>query len=116
MKIIQSMRGCLWIILVVWLYLSGCSSDRPHVGDWYQRQQGKSQIIRIKYLGTGDEIRNDAKNMGYRYINGADEFRDDNCFAYEDSSLVLWERIHFLKIEPQSFLGTQYKKVPDPRK
>jgi hypothetical protein len=103
--------GCLFFV-----FIAGCSSDRPHVGDWYQRHEGKPQIIRIEYLGTGEEIRNDAKNRGYRYINGADEFRDDNCFAYEDSQSVLWEKIHFLKIEPQSFLKTQYKKVPDPRK
>ncbi len=100
----------LLLISVVFL-ISGCSSDRPRIGDWYQHLQGKNSRIRIAYLGTPQHITDDARIKNYRYISGADIYQDEECFAYEDSEQVLWEKIRFLTIEPVSNLNGKYIKV-----
>lgn len=100
------------LVLIIWvLCIGSCSSDRPRIGDWYERQQGKKTNIQINYLGTGHEITENARGKGYRYISGAGEYAEENCFAYEDSQQVLWEKIHFLVIEPTDNLRAGYKKL-----
>ena len=106
---------CSWLrnllLVSVIVTIMSCSSDKPRVGDWYQQVEGKRSRIRIAYLGTGGDIADGAKGKSYRYVSGADTYQDDDCFAYEDSAQVLWEKIRFLTIEPVSDLKTKYMKV-----
>jgi hypothetical protein len=101
------------ILIFSMIIIGSCSSDRPRVGDWYEAQHEKKPNIRISCLGTGNEITADVKGRGYRYISGAGEYAEESCFAYEDSQQVLWEKIHFLVIEPVSNLRTRYRKAQD---
>ena len=96
--------------LVISLMNNCCSADRPNVGDWYTDLQGKKPAIQIAYLGSGHEITEHAKGKGYRYISGAGEYEEEHCFAYEDSQQILWERIHFLVIQPVDNLRSAFKK------
>ncbi len=98
------------LFLISGIVLS-CSSHRPKVGDWYKRRQGNQAEVQIKYLGTGEKIVSKAQEKRYRTILGASEFAHDECFAYEDSQQVLWEKLRFLNIEPLDALDSQYTKV-----
>ena len=99
------------ILFVVLIFLGSCSSHRPKVGDWYELRQEKRKQIQIKFLGTGKDISDKAKGRRYRSVSGAREYAVEECFAYEDSQQVLWEKVYFLAIEPLSNLKAKYTEM-----